>query len=197
MIDRIGLAVAGLLAFSGMAGAHPHSYVDQQALIFVGLDALDLTIRIVPSFEDGAAIFAHIDSDGNGFVSDREATAFGAAVVAKAELEVDGREVTLLNALATVPSIEQLAAGGGVIEVEAQASFALGSGGKHRLVFGIAYEDLSHDWFIQPFFYRGLVDTGSPVVQRTDTGNRVGIVFSSGSALRASDAPIASKRYDR
>lgn len=180
MIDRIGLAVAGLLAFSGMAGAHPHSYVDQQALIFVGLDALDLTIRIVPSFEDGAAIFAHIDSDGNGFVSDREAATFGAAVVAKAKLEVDGRKVTLLNSITTVPSMQRVAAGGGVIEVEAQASFALGIGGEHRLVFGIAYEDLSHDWFIQPFFYRGLVEASSPVVERTDASNRVGIRFSSG-----------------
>jgi hypothetical protein len=41
--------VGWLLASSGTAGAHPHSYVDQQALLASSLDAMTVTIRIVPS----------------------------------------------------------------------------------------------------------------------------------------------------
>lgn len=187
MIERIRMTVLGLLTLAGTAEAHPHSYVDQQAMISVGLDAVVLTVRIVPSFEDGAAIFALIDADGNGVVSDREAAVFGAAVVKRAELEIDGRRFALRAATSTVPSKDRVSTGFGMIEVEAVAPIALGSGSDHRLAFSIGYQEFAHDWLIQPFFYRSFVDaTSMRRVERTQSGNRVAIAFSSASALAAS-----------
>jgi len=141
--------VACLLMSFGTAGAHPHSYVDQQALVSVGSNSVDVTIRIVPSFDNGAAIFAGIDADGNGVVSQGEAAEFAATVIAKARLEVD-----------------------------ASTRFTLSNVGEHQVAFEIAYYDFSHDWQVQPFFYTDFAATMTlPTMARSDAGNQVGILF--------------------
>jgi len=161
-----------LLACLETAGAHPHNYVDQQALLSVGANTVDVNIRIVPSFENGAAIFAAIDADGNGVVSQAEAAAFAAAVVANTSLEVDGNSIALQNATATVPYIDKVAAGFGIIEVDASAWFALSGVGEHQIAFAISYDDFSHDWQVQPFFYTDFAETiSAQTVARSATGN--------------------------
>jgi len=174
------LVVAGLLALVSATLAHPHRYVDQQAHLSVGVDVADLTIRIVPSFEEGAEIFAHVDLDGDGTVTDEEAASFASEVVSKATLTVDSRNILFDDATAIVPDADRVAAGSAVIEVKASASFALTNAKDHQVVFDITYDDFSHEWFIQPFFYANLVKaTTLPRVKRSETRNHVIIFFSS------------------
>lgn len=173
---RARIAAAILAAVSFDARAHPHKYVDQQALLYVGLDTVDVTIRIVPSFVEGSAIFDRIDSDRNGLVSEDEARAFGAEILGKARLDIDGRSVPWSRVAANVPARSLVAGGSGVIEVELSAPCRLAGGEEHQIDFEIAYDNLAHDWFVQPYFYESLVDaTSSRIVERTDDAHRVGI----------------------
>lgn len=179
MNKRPYMTVAMLLLCAGTADAHPHDYVDQQALISVGVNSIDLTILIAPSFADGAAIFAHIDTNGNGIVSEDEALVFGAAVVSQAELQVDGGTTALRTANVIVPDRASTSAGTGMITIEAIAAYSLPERGHHRLHFDISYGVFSHDWFVQPFFYRDFVQaTASRMVERSVAENRAGIAFS-------------------
>jgi len=178
------MLVTILLVSLGTAGAHPHSYVDQQALLSLGSSTMDVTIRIVPSFDSGAAVFSRIDTDGSDVVSADEAAGFAAAVIAKARLEIDGQTIVFHRATATVPDIDQVSAGFGIIEIEATASFTLAGAGEHQVAFEIAYDEFSHDWQVQPYFYADFAEAmSSRKVARSDMGNQVGILFSSQSSI--------------
>ena len=171
--------MASLVLLAGVATAHPHKDVEQQALVSVGLDVVSLEVRIVPSFEEGAAIFAHIDSDANGVVSADEAAKFGAEVIEKTVLKVDGWRIAFSSPRVAVPTSEWVAAGLGVIEVDADAAFDFTSTPDHSVAFEIAYENLAHTWFVQPFFYADLMATMSlQSLERAVAGSRVEILFS-------------------
>ena len=177
MARQLPVAVCLLLAFA-TAGAHPHAYVDQQALISVGTHSVDVTVRIVPSFTEGAAIFARIDSDSDGKVSDREAAELAAAVVATVQLEVDGMPVALHRATAVVPGVDEVSAGFGVIEISAAAAIVLAGSGNHQVSFNIGFDDFSADWQVQPYFYTDLVTAmSSRSIARNETGNGVNILL--------------------
>lgn len=170
--------VACLLALSANAGAHPHAVVDQQALLSLGPGVADLTIRVVPSFVEGAAIFAHIDADSDGSVSEEERAAFALAVIERTRLEVDGISVGFDYVNAGIPGYRLAAAGAGVIEIVAAARFSLGDGGAHRVTFAIDYDDFSPDWQVQPYYYPDFVAAmSSPSVERTQGSNQVAIAF--------------------
>lgn len=144
------------LLLAGPLSAHPHSKVEQQAMLSIGLDQAVLNIRIVPSYDEGSAIFAHIDLDGDGKVSATEATQFGEEVLAATELIIDETTATFDNRLVTVPDFQFVAAGEGVIEVKANTRFRKLDSAKHVIGLSVRYEGLSHDWFIQPFFFGNL-----------------------------------------
>lgn len=175
-----GHFIAGLIALPVAAAAHPHSYTDQQVQLSVGLEVVDVTVVIVPSAGDGAAIFSHIDRDGDGAVSEEEARAFGADVLASAELSVDGWGFAFAEAGVTIPSAEDVTEGTGAIIVKASTPISLSEAETHRVDFGIGYGELSHDWFVQPFFHPDLVQkTSSRSVDRTKAGGKVVIRFDS------------------
>ena len=177
---RAGFATAVLAAASVVAQAHPHRYVDQQALLYVGLETVDVTIRIVPSFVEGTAIFDRIDSDGNGLVSEDEAAAFGMEILSKTRLDIDGQSIPWSSVAANVPARHLIAAGSGMIEVELSAPSSLTGGENHVIDFQVAYDNLSHVWFLQPYYYEGLVEaTSSRIVERTDDAHRIRIRFGS------------------
>ncbi|WP_163269492.1 DUF1007 family protein [Chelativorans alearense] len=173
-----GLFIAALVTVPVAAAAHPHSYTDQQVQLSVGLEVVDLSVVIVPSTGDGAAIFSHIDLDGDGAVSDEEAQAFGADVLATAELTVDRRVFAFTNAAVAVPSAEEAARGTGAIIVKASTPISLSETEAHQVDFGISYGAFSHDWFIQPFFHPDLIEkTSSRSVDRTKASGDLIIRF--------------------
>lgn len=171
----VGAAVAATV---GTAAAHPHKDIDQQVLLSVGPGEVIVQVRIAPSFTEGAAIFAHIDADGDGAVSESEADAFGADVIANAALKVDGRRFPFNAPRVSVPALEWVAAGLGLIEVDATAAVNLTAVERHRVDFEISYADLAHEWFVQPFYFPELMSAlPSQSIERSAAGNRVRIAF--------------------
>ena len=162
----------------GTAAAHPHQDIDQQVLLSVGTGEVTIQIRIAPSFTDGAAIFAHIDTDADGAISESEADAFGAEVIANAALKVDGRRFAFNAPRVAVPALEWVAAGVGLIEVDATAAINLTAVERHRVDFEISYDDLAHEWFVQPFYFPELMSAlPSQAVERSSSGSHVRIAL--------------------
>lgn len=131
--------------------AHPHSAVDQQAALFIGLDQVSLPLRIVPSHDDGTAILAHLDPDGDAQISESEARQFARSLLDQTRLVVDGSEMRLGLGRVAVPDARLVSSAQGVIEVSAQAPFAKLGDTTHQLGFMIDFDALSPRWFTQPF----------------------------------------------
>ena len=150
--------------------AHPHHHVDQQAQLTIGTDEVRVVLRIVPSIDEGAAIFDAIDADRDGTVSKSEATAFAAELVAAVELRFDGALEAFGEPSVSVPERDLAARGGGVIEVGATAKHPLGQG-DHRIDLVVTDRRFAPDWFVQPFYTRPLTEsTSSRRVERGDDG---------------------------
>jgi hypothetical protein len=171
------LALA-LLPLAGVAGAHPHSYVDQQVQLSLGLEEVHVTAVIVPSVEEGAAIYAHLDADGNGIVSPDEASDFGTALLEGMRFVVDGQEVELARAGTRVAGAEEIRSGSGAITVTAAAPVDLDPAAAHQILFEVTYGEFSHEWFVQPFYTPQLVEAfGTPALERSPEGQQVAISF--------------------
>lgn len=176
MLRYAGLLLACVVA--GAVRAHPHENIDQQVLLSVGAGEVIVQIRIAPSYIDGAAIFAHIDADGDGVVSVSEAEEFGSDVMARATLSVDGRRFDFNAPKVSIPAREWVSAGVGLIEVDATAAINIASLSRHRIDFRIGYDEFAHDWFIQPFYYPELMHAlPEQSIGRSSSGDRVEIAL--------------------
>ncbi|MFS4438151.1 hypothetical protein ACMA5I_08050 [Paracoccaceae bacterium GXU_MW_L88] len=169
---------AMLVAAPALAAAHPHSYVDQQVQLSLGMDSAQITVVIVPSANEGEAIFAHLDRDGDGAISDAEASAFARAVLDKAALMADGETVKLENAQIAMPEADAIQGGLGPIRLRADAPLALAPDTEHEIAFTIGYEDLSHDWFVQPYYHDDFTAAfPEPGLRRSEDGHEVVITL--------------------
>ena len=169
-------ALVALAAAAGGAGAHPHTYVDQQVLISIGVETLHAAVVIVPSIEDGASIHDHLDTDGDGAVSPEEAARFGAAVAAAMRLEVDGAARAFGDPVVSVSDASLIRAGSGEIRVEATAAIDLAPRDPHHIAFAITFDAIAHDWFVQPFYHADLSGTFSgPRLNRSAEGDAISV----------------------
>jgi hypothetical protein len=165
---RTVLAVAVLACAGSPLHGHPHNDVDQQVLLSISPARLDITVRIVPSPQEAAAILATIDGNGDGAVSSAEAAAWGKAVFDTVSIRLGGVAVRPDSIAVRVPETALVLAGTGMIEIGATAPLAAGgglaletgagtgSGMDARLDFAIGYEEFAHDWFVQPFLSQDL-----------------------------------------
>lgn len=142
------LTTIAALAAAPLA-AHPHKDVDQQVALTVAPDHVDLAITIVPSYVSGADIFDMIDANGDGTVSDTEASEFANDVLQTAILTA-GSTVQVWDQITTsVPDRDTMTAGGGQIIIAASTDANLTAAAPVQ--FAIGYTEISHDWFVQPW----------------------------------------------
>lgn len=146
--------VLPLIFVAGTAAVHPHSHVDQQAALSIGLDRASLSIRIVPSHDESPEILAHIDSDGDGTVPPTEARAFGDAVLSEVLLTVDEAHIALANISVDMSNVAAISSGTGMIEIRAEATYPELIEAGHTIGLSISYEELAHGWLIQPYIFQ-------------------------------------------
>lgn len=175
--------LVGALATS--AGAHPHTYVEQQALLSIGTERVDLNLTIVPSLTDGPAIFDQLDLNGDGDIDHDEAQILQQAVLDAAHLTMDGTAVTWAAGPVTMPSAVRLSTGTGQITLSASARLPNAPARDHSLRFEIAYDAFSHDWQVQPFYFADLTAHGLPALHRDDTKPAITVRYSTGTPNRA------------
>lgn len=176
MDRRVTLLVAGL-SLAGPLWAHPHTYVDQQVHLSVGLDKTEAKVVIVPSVSNDAAILSHLDIDGNGTVDQPEADVFTAEVLSAMSLIVGGIAVPFTATGLKLSQPEALSSGTGRIELSATAALGALPAGQHSVRFTMGYDALAHDWFVQPFYFGDLTAVAAPGLIRSEDGSSVEITY--------------------
>ena len=164
-------AITVVVAPGGEAYAHPHATIDQQVQISVGRSRVVVGFAIVPSAPEGTSILAHLDRDGDGMISDQEASAFARDVVAGATLTLDGERIALGEPDVTVPRAEAIASGTGTIRVTTQAPLPLAGSTERDLALDVGFDAFAPDWFVQPFLLPELAGVGTiSKIERSDRG---------------------------
>ena len=156
----------GLALWAGAAMAHPHSRVDQQVHLSVGLDWVEIAVLITPAATDGATTREVLDLDGNGILDPAEAAVFRDTVLANLEMTLNGAPLTSEGAAMRHDPLDALADGLGHIQITAQAPFRADL---QSLSVAIHYDGLGPDWFIQPFYASDLPAPWPQVLRSDDT----------------------------
>lgn len=130
---RIGF-VAAAVTLPLTLSAHRLDEYLQATRLSLASDQIVLKIDLTPGVDTAAAIFASIDNDRDGRISDDEAGAYANRVLDDVVLEVDGERRPVFLASEEFPSFQEMSAGIGVIRIEACAPWA-GLPGRHSLFF--------------------------------------------------------------
>ena len=172
------LLVFSLISFNQSATAHPHTDIEQQVLLTLGLKQVSIRIVIMPSFDEGEAIFGHLDTDENGSISDQEAANFASQVMARSDLKINNSAINFAKAEVTVPSLAMVSAGLQAIEIVSHAKVSFDEKLQQRISYQIDYQQLSHQWLIQPFYYPDLYKAMSlKNIQRFDNPRKLALLL--------------------
>jgi hypothetical protein len=131
LVAIIALA-AGLPASSS---AHELDEYLQAARVSLEQHQILCEIDLTPGADIAPEIVALVDRDENGRVEPSEAEAYGRTVLRDVSLELDGRTVALTLTRVDVPTVGEMKAGVGTIQVRATADIARWDSGRHRLYF--------------------------------------------------------------
>lgn len=170
-MKRLRACAGLLLVLPAPALAHPHAWVDQQAIVSLDRGAIVIDYRVVPSAKDGAHMFGHLDTDHDGVIGERELHAYAAALLRSTRLIVDGQGIPLRVLSASVPARSAMAGGAGLMTVRATAPLRLAPTHRHVVTLNIGFALFKRGWFIQPFYSTALSRSTPPVLNRSaDTG---------------------------
>jgi hypothetical protein len=163
-MDRIKRKICWLVVcflIISFANAHPHSNVDQQVSLSIGIDKIAIKVFIVPSYIEGSAIFNVLDSNGDCIISKEERMRFGNNVLRRTKLLVNKRFHVFKDPIVSIPNYDQMVSGLGTIIIESSIQGNLAIYNKHELSLNMDFDEFSHDWFIQPFLYQNFNDNFS------------------------------------
>ena len=121
-----------LLTASSCVGAHPHTTVEQQVILSLGRTQAVLSYLIRPSTGEGAHMFDHLDSNGNGQLEQEEESAFANELLAATNLSVNGMPMQLHLVDVGLPDRETFSLGGGLIEVKVRTDLSLDPALEHE-----------------------------------------------------------------
>lgn len=148
-----------MLARPAGPAAHRLDELLQAIRIDVGVDRIQLAIDLTPGALIAQSVIGTLDSDGNGDIGPQEAEAYAADVVAHLNLAVDSRPFPLTPGGRAIPSLAEIQGGTGIIRIEAAATLAGISEGRHRL-------DLRNDFRpdVGVYLVNALVPAASEVI---------------------------------
>jgi len=129
MNANLGAASALFLSL-GALSAHVVEVYLQATMISVDKDRVQLSMRLVPGVAVFPVVFASIDTNRDGAISERERRAYVERVLRDVSLTIDGSRLTPRIVSVDFPAIEAMKGGLGEIKIELVAE--LPSGGPHR-----------------------------------------------------------------
>jgi len=132
------ILVAALVGWSSPADAHRLDEYLQATRVAIDVDRVSVEIDLTPGATVAARVFALIDTDHDGRVSDTESERYARAVLGSIHLNIDGRRVPLTMVAYRFPGFDEMRLGIGVIRLSATAR-APGGSGRHQLVVRNTY----------------------------------------------------------
>jgi hypothetical protein len=134
MTRRLAAAAAILLSVRTPAFGHRLDEYLQATTISVERDRVRAQVRLTPGVAVFPIVFAGIDSDGDGVMSDAEQHVYAERVLRDLSLTIDGESVQLRLVSSRASNVQEMKEGRGQIELEVEARVARG-GYDRRLVF--------------------------------------------------------------
>src|SRR6266704_437804 len=83
--------ICTMLAFSGTASAHRLDEYLQATRISLGLDRIVFEMDLTPGVDVAPLVFASINTDHDGRISEAEGAAYASQVLKEIIVEIDGR----------------------------------------------------------------------------------------------------------
>ena len=127
------LAAAVLLALPHDTSAHRLDEYLQATRIAVATDRVEVEMDLTPGVAVAPRVFALVDRDADGRVSEREIEAYARSVLQDVVLRIDGRAYGLELVRAESPSWGEMRDGLGTIRIEGTAAVSLAASGDHRI----------------------------------------------------------------
>jgi hypothetical protein len=152
---KTSLAAAGaiLLSVGTPAFAHRLDEYLQATTILVKKDRVQAHIRLTPGVAVFPLVFASIDTDGDGAITEAEVRAYAERVLRDLSLTVDGDRLRLRLVSSKAASVEEMKEGRGDIALDVDVEVPRGSRSR-RLVF-----ENHHQARIAAYLVNGLVPT--------------------------------------
>ena len=134
------LVVLGVwLAAAPPAGAHRVDEYLQATRIALGIDRIDLEMDLTAGTAVASAVFAWIDTNGDGRISDTEREGYAQEFLRSVALSIDGRRVPISLAEIRVPELADMRLGTGTIRVRAIGKIAAQWMGHHQVSYSNAH----------------------------------------------------------
>ena len=129
----IVIAIGMRLACPSVANAHRLDEYLQATRIDVSLDHVDLDIDLTAGVSVALDVWALVDTDRNGRISEAEGRSYADVVLKSVVLQVDGRPHPVALVSSRFPSLQEITSGSGPIRIEARAPLPLTGAGRHTL----------------------------------------------------------------
>lgn len=130
------LAVLGVwLAAPAPAGAHRLDEYLQATRLSLDIGRVDLEIDLTAGVSLASALFAWIDTNGDGQISDSEGEAYARQILRSVSLSVDDRPAPLVLVESRFPPFQDMSLGVGTIGLRATANVPAAGFGRHSVVY--------------------------------------------------------------
>jgi hypothetical protein len=122
------LATLGTLLLALTTSVHGHRLDEylQATIISVESDRVHASMRLIPGVAVFPAVFASIDTNGDGYISEVEQRSYAEQVLRNLSLTIDGKRLEPTLVSVRFPEVEQLKEGLGEIQIEFTAKLPLG-----------------------------------------------------------------------
>ena len=141
-IASLAVLVASFLV-APPVGAHRLDECLQAMRVSIDIDKISLDIDLTPGASVAARVFAGVDSDHDGEMSDEEMRAFAERVLDSIALSVDGRPTPVRLVSHRFPTLREMRLGVGIIHLSAQAAVPPAVGVHHVSYVNSFLPDLS------------------------------------------------------
>jgi hypothetical protein len=127
--------VSAWLAILPSASAHRVDEYLQATRLSIDNARVDLELDLTPGIALANEVFASIDTNGDGAISDAEGAAYASQVLRSLVLSTEGKPVALTLTESHYPPFRDMTLGLGTIRLRATARMPAGSSGHHQLTF--------------------------------------------------------------
>jgi hypothetical protein len=132
----VPFAVLGAwLAILPTAAAHRVDEYLQATRLSIDIGRVDLEIDLTAGIALASEIFAWIDTNRDGEVSNAEGEAYALKMLSSVVLKVDGRPVPIKLVETSFPQFREMSLGVGTIRLRATAKIPAASAGRHQVSF--------------------------------------------------------------
>ena len=145
----VSFAVLGVwLATPAPAGAHRLDEYLQATRLSIDIERVGLEIDLTAGVAVAPQVFAWIDTNRDGQISNAEEEAYARQVLGSVALSVDGRPAPITLVEIRVPPFREMNLGVGTIRVRATASVSAAAAGRHQISYFNAHRSESSVYLV-------------------------------------------------